>query len=161
MPAGSTYTPIATTTLGTTSAAVTFSSISSSYTDLVLVISATTSGGAAMTYELNGDGTAANYSVTGLFGDGSAAGSYRSSNNTLSGVGSTAPNVVILNFQNYSNATTFKTLLARGNEIGNDTRTVVSLWRNTAAINQIVMKISGGASYAVGSTFTLYGIASA
>jgi hypothetical protein len=161
MPAGSTYTPIQTYTLTGTQATVTFSSIPSTYTDLVLIISATTSGGAAMTYQLNGDSTTSNYSVTGLFGDGTNDGAYRSSNNTLSGVGSTNPNVAILNFQNYSNATTFKTLLARGNEIGNDTRVVVSLWRDTSAINEIVMAISGGASYAIGSTFTLYGIAAA
>ena len=38
MAAGSTYTPIATTTLGSAQADVTFSSISGSYTDLVLII---------------------------------------------------------------------------------------------------------------------------
>ena len=159
MAAGSTYTPIATTTLGSASATVTFSSISSAYTDLVMIIQATTAAGNAMTYQLNGDSTTTNYSVTGVFGDGSSAGSYRSSNNTLSGA-SAAPNVAILNFQNYSNTTTYKTLLSRGNEINNDTRAVVSLWRNTAAVNQIVMGINGG-TYAAGSTFTLYGIAAA
>ena len=155
----STYTPLATTTLGSASATVTFSSISSAYTDLVMIIQATTAAGNAMTYQLNGDSTTSNYSVTGVYGDGSTAGSYRSSNNTLSGA-SSAPNVAILNFQNYSNTTTYKTLLSRGNEINNDTRAVVSLWRNTAAINQIVMGINGG-TFATGSTFTLYGIAAA
>jgi len=159
MPAGSTYTPLATTTLGSASATVTFSSISSAYTDLVMIIQATTAAGNAMTYQLNGDSTTTNYSVTGVYGDGSSAGSYRSSNNTLSGA-SAAPNVAILNFQNYSNTTTYKTLLSRGNEINNDSRAVVSLWRNTAAVNQIVMGINGG-TYAAGSTFTLYGIAAA
>jgi len=159
MAAGSTYTPLATTTLGSASATVTFSSISSAYTDLVMIIQATTAAGNAMTYQLNGDSTTTNYSVTGVYGDGSSAGSYRSSNNTLSGA-SAAPNVAILNFQNYSNTTTFKTLLSRGNEINNDTRAVVSLWRNTAAVNQIVMGINGG-TFATGSTFTLYGIAAA
>jgi len=159
MAAGSTYTPLASTTLGSASATVTFSSISSAYTDLVMIIQATTAAGNAMTYQLNGDSTTTNYSVTGVFGDGSSAGSYRSSNNTLSGA-SAAPNVAILNFQNYSNTTTYKTLLSRGNEINNDSRAVVSLWRNTAAINQIVMGINGG-TYAAGSTFTLYGIKAA
>lgn len=135
---------------------VTFTSIPSTYTDLVIVIQASTSGGVAMYYQLNGDTTASNYSSTGMYGDGTTAGSYRTSNNTISGVG-TQPNVAILNFQNYSNTTTFKTLLSRGNDIGNDTRALVSLWRNTAAINQIVIGASGN-NFNVGSTFSLYGI---
>ena len=38
MAAGSTYTPLATNTLSSSSASITFSSISGSYTDLVLVM---------------------------------------------------------------------------------------------------------------------------
>ena len=44
-----TYEPIATTTLTTTTASVTFSSISGSYTDLILVINGTASAGVAAT----------------------------------------------------------------------------------------------------------------
>jgi hypothetical protein len=125
-----------------------------------MIIQATQAGGASMRYQLNGDSTTTNYSITGLYGDTAGDGSYRASNNTLSGV-ATQPNVAILNFMNYSNTTTFKTLISRGNEIGNDTQVLVSLWRNTAAINEIVMSISGGVSFLTGSTFTLYGISAA
>ena len=62
MAAGNTYVAIATNTLSSAAASVTFSSISGAYTDLVLVTNATlASGGAANLWcRFNGDG-AANY----------------------------------------------------------------------------------------------------
>ena len=70
MPAGSTYTPLSTTTLGSAQATVTFSSISGSYTDLVLVMNTIgTSAGGDVQVQFNSD-TASNYSCTILYGTG-------------------------------------------------------------------------------------------
>jgi hypothetical protein len=66
-----TYTPIATTTLGTAAASVTFSSISGSYTDLVLIIAGVQSVADVPYIQFNSD-TATNYSRTQLSGDGSS-----------------------------------------------------------------------------------------
>jgi hypothetical protein len=159
MPA--TYDCIATTTLGSAQGSVTFSSIPSTFTDLVLVISTRTSGGNAMTYQLNTDSTASNYSQTALGGDGSTAFSFRQSLNTLGAANSSAFNVYRFNFQNYSNTTTFKTVLASGGNASADVRSAVSLWRNTSAINQIILAMYSGETFQSGSTFTLYGIKSA
>lgn len=159
MPA--TYTPIATTTLGSTASSVTLSSIPSTYTDLILVITNTSGGGLAGVYlsEINSD-TGTNYSSTKIYGTGSVAGSDRNSNDTTVNIGlsnSTQCNN-IFHFMNYSNTTTYKTVLARGNSAGGQTRASVTLWRNTSAITSF--KISG-VTFDVGSTFTLYGIKAA
>jgi hypothetical protein len=162
MAAGSTYTPIATTTLGSSAASYTFSSIPSTYTDLVLV--------ASIKYTVSGDytkltfnaDTASNYSSTYLLGNGSAASSGRTSSVTSINVAYDANNETftdIFNIQNYSNATTNKTILNRHSVAGTRVEALVGLWRSTAAISSVVLTANTG--YSAGTTFTLYGILAA
>jgi hypothetical protein len=67
---------------------------------------------------------------------------------------------VITHFNNYSNATTYKTILSRGNNASSSVTAYSALWRSTSAINEIkVFTLSG--NLRAGSTFTLYGIAAA
>ena len=161
MAAGSTYTPIATTTLGSSASDITFSSISGTYTDLILVFNGTASGAANLKVQLNSD-TGTNYSYTALYGTGSAAGSNRESSITSARAGyiTTAQTGTILQFQNYSNSTTYKTVLMRDFPSGGDVEAAVSLWRNTAAITSIKFFPSSG-TLATGSIATLYGISAA
>jgi len=168
----STYTPIATQTLGSNATSVTFSSIPSTYTDLVLISSCAVTGGASSVYfRFNGD-TATNYSNTYLYGNGSTAGSGRGSNATygISAYFATPSatlggSVNILNVMNYANTTTYKTTIGRANANGSTypgAETMVNLWRSTAAINSIALLFSGaGPEFITGSTFTLYGIKAA
>lgn len=164
MAAGSTYTPIATTTLGSAQVSYTFSSIPQGYTDLVLVYSGSSaSANQSLDVRLNSD-TGSNYSYTVLYGSGSAAQSFRSSNSSYGRVGNFGTGIgnIIAQFQNYSNTTTNKTWLSRSNDAGVDVIAFANLWRNTAAITSIqVGNIGGGLNIAVGSTFTLYGIKAA
>jgi hypothetical protein len=161
----STYEPIATTTLGSAASSITFSSIPSTYTDLVIVTStqrdASGSGVVGWLAQFNGD-TSTNYSVTAVLGNGSTAFSGRETNQTgifvLTAQDSTWGNSII-NIMNYSNATTNKTVLTRINTTTANVSAYVGLWRNTAAINSIT--ISGAANIKAGSTFTLYGIKAA
>lgn len=164
MPAGSTYTPIATTTLGSAQANVTFSSISGAYTDLVLVAQPlkSTAGGGTVRLQLNSD-TGTNYSFTRLFQENNTTYSDRGSNSaffTAFWNGDSVGNTLIFNFQNYSNTTTNKTIIGRSGNASAITGALVSLWRNTAAINTIYVYNDGG-NFSAGSTFTLYGIAAA
>jgi len=76
MAAGNTYTPIATQTLSTSAASVTFSSISGAYTDLVLIINAASSAQKDIDIRFNSD-TAGNYSNTWMAGNGSSTHSGR------------------------------------------------------------------------------------
>lgn len=166
MPAGNTYTAIATQTLGSAAASVTFSSIPSTYTDLVLVCNlVSTSASANITATVNGD-TGSNYSQTYLSGDGSSANSARNSNIASMNfvwTGASLNNTVgnaIMQFMNYSNTTTNKTVLTRYNVAAGETTTTANLWRNTAAISTIALATTSN-TWATGSTFSLYGILAA
>jgi hypothetical protein len=164
MAAGATYTPIATTTIGTAVASYTFSSISASYTDLIIVVS----GIGASTNNLlmqvgNGSvDTGTNYSNTYMYGDGTSAVSGRETSVTRMAVGrvsATNPAPDVIQIMNYSNTTTYKTALNRG---GIDiTVATVNLWRSTAAINTIKLYPDGSVNFAAGTTLTIYGIAAA
>jgi len=168
MAAGATYIPIATQTLGSAATTVTFSSIPSTYTDLVIITNfglTATGGGLAMYY--NGD-TGANYSDTILEGNGSSAVSVRETNNPYMGVGpywvgasTTLTNNTIINIMNYANTTTYKTMISRGNNPAGEAGAYVGLWRSTAAITSVILRNVYGTSILAGSTFTLYGISAA
>ena len=163
-----TYEPIATATVASTGGTVTFSSIPNTYTDLVIVSSAlrgvTGSGGDSIRAQFNSD-TGSNYSRTGLYGNGTSALSFRQSSQTELGVGSagdysgTPWSPSIASIMNYSNTTTFKTVIMRGNEPTGIAGAQVALWRSTAAISSIYLFCTNG--FYVGSTFTLYGIKAA
>ena len=164
MPAGSTYTPIATTTLGSAAASYTFSSIPSTYTDLVLIASVkTVSGDDGISLRYNSD-SGSNYSWIYLLGNGSAAASGRNANDSkvqVGNVNATDFSPSIVNIQNYANTTTFKTSVSRTSLAGNYVIAYTGLWRNTAAINSIQILHNSGSNFLIGSTFTLYGIAAA
>jgi hypothetical protein len=164
MPAGNTYESIATQTLGSATASITFSSIPATYTDLLMVFSGSATAISYISFRYNGD-TGSNYSVTLIRGNGSAALSSRYSNITElyaseGATNDTTINNVIFQIQNYSNTTTYKTGLIRANNAGVSAEAGVGLWRNTAAINSLTV-LSPSNNFATGSTFTLYGIKSA
>jgi hypothetical protein len=172
-----TYVALDKVTVGTATSSITFSSIPQGYTDLVLVVSAaTTHTLSTFPYvQFNGD-TSTNYSVTDLYGTGSATGSARESNSSLGWIGfdvsistTVGDNVTRVSFMNYSNSTTYKTWLSRADRASSaldyqGTNAVVGLWRSTAAVTSMTVKNRrSGVDYnfAAGSTFSLYGIASA
>lgn len=162
-----TYEPIATTTLGSAQATVTFSSITGTYTDLVLICQTSVASGTVQNQiQFNSD-TGTNYSATILSGNGSTALSTRNSSVSQITLGYDDYNTTaigqmsIVNIQNYSNATTYKTTIQRGSNANTGVSATVGLWRSTAAITSILVKNSGGVNFATGSTFTLYGIKAA
>lgn len=161
-----TYEPINTQTLGTATAAISFTSIPQTYTDLFLVCNlgmATIDSSALITFN---DDTANNYSETWLYENGSP-GSTRSSNraniymNANVGSSTAVETLTTTNIQNYSNTTTYKTTLGRANRASTagsyeGVEAMVGLWRSTSAITKIT--ITGQSNLIVGSTFTLFGI---
>lgn len=160
-----TYEPIATQTLGSSSSSVTFSSIPATYTDLILIFNGTGTSGSAndMGLRLNGD-TGTNYSNTLIYGTGSVAGSGRHTGLTfLRGwyLSSTAQTNCIFNVMNYSNTTTFKTVIGRSNISNAEVDAAVGLYRSTSAISSLSLTPQGGAQFTTGSVFTLYGIKAA
>jgi hypothetical protein len=164
-----TYTELAKQTLGAATGTVTFSSIPSGYTDLVLVANVVGIGNisaGAISIRFNSD-TATNYSATYLMGNGSSATSGRASNDTRMIVASPTlnlgnnPFVNIVQIQNYSNTTTNKTVLSRSNIAATQVAAIVGLYRSTSAITSITYESYNSQTMSIGSTFSLYGIANA
>jgi hypothetical protein len=165
MAAGKTYEPIATQTLGSAAASVTFSSISGSYTDLVIICVSKGSASGSMRMQFNTD-TGSNYSSTQLSADTSAGTAVSAKFSNVSDIrigyyqaGLSTTNFLpcIIQLQNYSNTTTYKTALGRSAQ---NSVATVGLWRNTSAISTIKLFEDGG-NLQSGSTFTIYGIAAA
>lgn len=173
-----TYQLISSNVLTSSAASVTFSSIPSTYTDLVIKLSArcTYTGNAYPNYlytRFNSD-TGSNYSETLLFGQDSTAYSSRNSNTTFSQMltensdASTASTFSNVEFYipNYL-ATTTKPFSNFGVAENNATTAYIggvgaSQYRGTSAISSITFSMSAGAgSFLTGSSFYLYGIRSA
>ena len=166
MAAGATYVPIATQTANGSVNTITFSSIPQTYTDLVLIINAGNSTGDSGAELRVGNGsidTGTNLSWTYMQGDGSSAGSGRAtnisytyaarSNTNLAGIG-------IVHLMNYSNTNVYKTIISKAESPTARVQVFVSTWRSTSAID--IFRISDATyNFSTGSTFTLYGIASA
>lgn len=164
-----TYEPIATTTLGSAQASVTFSSISSAYTDLILVMagqntSSTTNYDVYMRF--NSD-SGTNYSTTRMYTQGGAANSDRLTSWTAVwagywyGTASSKLSTTITQISNYSNTTTYKPCLTRLYAVNHESTFLTSsTWRNTNAINTIVLS-SPSTTFQTGSIFTLYGVKAA
>lgn len=165
----STYTPIATTTLASATSSYTFTSISGTYTDLVLVAANITNASStnSLFLRFNSD-SGTNYSSTFLEGNATTASSSRVSNRTVIDTGYTVglstsnPGQVNFSIMNYSNTTTNKTVISRfvqASGAAPGTSATVSLWRNTAAITSVEVRCD--VNLGIGTTFTLYGIKAA
>jgi hypothetical protein len=164
MAAGPTRYPIATTTLTSAVASYTFSSIPSTYTDLVLV--ATIKGSTnddTVLIQFNSD-TGTNYSNSFIYGTSSATGSQRQSGQTAMRIGSGNTNTnfdgYIANIHNYSNSVAYKTVGSRENASSNLATATAGLWRSSSVITSILIK-RGSGNIEAGSTLTLYGIQAA
>ena len=163
MAAGNTYTPIQTTN-GTGASSITFSSISSSYTDLVLVIGGAVSSGVSSYIYVNGD-TGANYGYTYMQGyaASSASGRGTSANQIYFGPMHANGNIIIANFPSYANTSYYKSVLIRQNSnwpTGTLSATIAT-WRSASAINSITVVTGGVQTFPTACVFTLYGIAAA
>lgn len=166
-----TYTLIASNTLGSSAASVTFSAIPNTYTDLIVKTSARwdNTGNPYLFLRFNSD-TATNYSYTVLYNSAGTVGSSRSSNQTrvvggaLTSSGATSNTFSNGEFYipNYL-ASINKPISAFDVDENNNATTDIfqlasaGLWRNTSAITDISMFVSSG-NFVSGSSFFLYGI---
>lgn len=160
----STYTPIATQTANGSVSSLAFSSIPQGYTDLVLVFQGKVdSGSGDLGLRFNSD-TDSNYSVTWLSSQAGGTSGRSTSATSITAteyayLDSTGFTLSTINFQNYSNATTYKNVLARSSKANYQVEAKVGLWRNTNAITSITVFTTGsGPAFTSGSTFSLYGI---
>jgi hypothetical protein len=164
MPVGvSAYVPLANVTLGSSSATVTFSSISQLYRDLILVSSVRFSTGGSngtVEFQFNND-TASNYSWVYMQGNGSSASSGTGSGGIgVVGQGESSSGSIfgngIAHIFDYSATDKHKTVIARGDTPSTVTQGWASRWANTAAVTTLVIRAPY--TFAAGSTFALYGV---
>ena len=162
----STYDKIESQTLGSAQAAISFTGIPATYTDLVIILNGSITSASAFFQVKMGNGsvdnTGSNYSATRLYGNGTTAYSdrYTSSQPAFAfGLTGTNQSSAIIHINNYANTSTFKTTLIRYNQINGDVGTAAQLWRSTVAITAV--SIVGGANLSSGTTATLYGIKAA
>lgn len=165
MPA--TYDSLATTTLGSGAADITFSNISSSYTDLRLVV--VFQGSINLVgIRFNSD-TGNNYSNTILDADGSSARSiyttganYIAINSNATVPSSTNFTLSTIDLFSYSGSTNKTCLISNANDKNGSgsVSEIVGLWRSTSAISSITIldRNPGGNNLNTGTTATLYGI---
>ncbi len=166
-----TYELIASNTLTSSAASVTFSSIPSTYTDLVLRISIRLASGSYCSIRLNGISTNT-YSRTGIAASGTGVGNISNSNinylriinvdnstntaNTFSSEEIYLPNYVVSQNHPVSIFGATEDNSTAGNTLG----VIAGLWSNTSGISSIEIAdhIGGTATMAAGSSFFLYGI---
>jgi hypothetical protein len=168
---------LSSTVLGSTQNTVTISSIPSTYTDLLLNVSARNSSpGRYEAFRIEFNGTSANnYHNYSLRGNGSASGigsgTYDNLNpyitaNWGQGNGSTANifsshSIYIPSYaSSLAKAVAVTSVTEENSGLVNYAWTVMTagLWNNTSAINQIKFTSPGGYDYLTGSSFHLYGI---
>lgn len=166
-----TYELIASNTLSTSAASVTFSGIPSTYTDLVLKINTRVSSGIAssLIYKINSD-TNTNYSRVLLRGDGKNRLSNLTSNSsnpqlTTMNQGISTTSNTFTNVEIYIPSYTVsqnKPISVFGTTENNANTSYIAvfaaLWRNTSAITSIELTDGSGFTFETYSSFYLYGI---
>jgi hypothetical protein len=162
-----TYEPIATTTLGSATKNITFSSIPSTYTDLRVVLVGTIQT-AADYIEITFNGSTTGYSWTRISGDGSTAASGRITSNTKwvpnlpLGGSTTIPMLITTDIFSYAGSTNKTGLMETSADLNGSGVVIrsVGLWQNTSAITSIKLEVQTY-NFNAGTTATLYGIKNA
>lgn len=158
-----TYIPLATKTLVATATSVTFSSISQTYRDLVLVAQIKTVDSNNVYLRINAD-AANTYSSVFMIGSGASAtaGTFATVGYMDVSSGSTPSSTVFgqiaLNIMDYSATNKHKTILRRTDQSADGTSAAVQRWPSTVAITSLQFYAQSG-NLGIGSSFTLYGIA--
>lgn len=161
--------------LGTAVPTVTFSSIAGTYTNLQLTMIVRSAASAAsdnIYVQLNGD-SAGNYdyvlALQTSTATAHAGNTTQTPPNTALGQVAGAldptsyPGILTINFLNYSQTNFFKEVWVAGSSSTSASVVPVAQsamlgWRSTAAITSILVGLSSGGNFVVGSTFTLYGL---
>lgn len=154
---------LATTTLASSSATVTFSNISGAYRDLRLVIgSLTTTTNAQIYLRLNSD-SGANYTYVTMNGNGSTTSSAAGTGETAFYLGYSMPAATVSNpimdLMDYSATDKHKTTLVNRSNSGSEVIVMAQRWASTAAVTSLTITTSAGSMNA-GTMLSLYGVLS-
>jgi len=152
--------PLATTTLATTAATVTFSSISGLYRDLFIESEFTGTGNLNLVLRFNGD-SGANYFNIVVGGNGTSAYSNTAeTSGALFAYYIVSPNKALarVSILDYTATNKHKAVLNRSDVMTSDAAAYASRWSNTAAVTSVTITTTSGNNFSAGSTFSMYGI---
>lgn len=154
-------TPLANITLGSAQTTVTFSNISGSFRDLMLIVNGqTTSSLNNLVVRFNSD-SGSNYSYVRMLGDGSSASSASNGSLTYAAFGDVGnlDSVVTATVFDYSATDKHKTALVRGNNGGSGgvVSAYATRWASTSAITTMTVT-AGSGDLASGMSLALYGV---
>jgi hypothetical protein len=162
MPAGvSAITALANITLAnSTTTTVTFSSISGSYRDLIIVWSGTTQSTFGNRFYMNNDQSNANYFNVAGWGSGSSVFGTNVQNPQISPdiQSTTTQNQSLIHIMDYAQTDKHKTILSRADVPNSGVVMQVTRWTNTAAVTSVV--VNNAAVWNSGTTISLYGVSS-
>lgn len=165
-----TFIKIATVTVGSGGAAnIDFTSISGTYTDLLVKVSSrtadTVNSSDPLVIRLNG--STSNLSAKAIYGDGSAAASLQRASNSNTAWTDTTLNTAstfgsaewyLTNYAGSNNKTISQDSVQENNATAAIAALSSVLWSNTAAITQVTILSGNGYNLAQYTTATLYGI---
>lgn len=163
-----TYKLISSQTLSSTTTSITFSSIPSTYTDLLIKVSARSartndSGGSDGKLQFNGD-TGTNYGSIGIFNASGSVLSFTNSNiiyivdsNTQAANTFGSTEFYISNYTSSNYKSVGVDTVAENTATTNYQFLVGGIWNSTSAITSLTLTDNQG-GYLSGSTFYLYGI---
>lgn len=154
-----TYTALATVTLGSSAASVTFSSIPATYRDLIVVVEGNTATSGRPVMRLNGD-TGSNYTSVMMAGGPYSATTSTTFIDPIPDYSVTGKFMAVWQIMDSSATDKHKTALVRLNQGGTQVHATAGRWANTNAVTTVAMLTNNGALYAIGTTFSLYGVIS-
>jgi hypothetical protein len=159
-----TYEPISTTTLGTATATISFSSIPQTYTDLRVVFSGKADNISSLYVRLNNDTSTANYLGYNMYSQSTTPTASFDANlgYIVSGAMALSINSSVIDIFKYTTTTYYRPLLIRSSNAYAylNERRASAFWLSTSAVTTVTLGTTVG-SLAVGTMATLYGIKAA
>jgi hypothetical protein len=163
------YDSIATTTLGSATSSITFSSIPQTYTHLqIRGIGRSSTANANITLRVNSD-TSSSYTEHYLYGNGATVAAGGAVAGTFAFLGTNAPSSAtasvfgtsimdILDYTNTNKYTTFRNLSGYDSNGSGQMWLKSSVFIKTTAISSITLTVEGGGNFAQYSSYALFGI---
>jgi hypothetical protein len=149
-------------------ASITFNTIPSTFTDLVIKLSAATNRSDFDSFKVRFNGSSSTYSGKVLYGGGSGSGaSFNGQTTYLSFIAANGSNyastfsstdIYIPNYASSNNKSTSTDSVTEANATGAEMGLSAGLWSTTTAINSITIEPNVGTLILQYSTATLYGI---
>lgn len=163
-----TYEAIATTTLSSNQATISFTSIPQTYTDLVCVcVGYGAGGGGSIIVKVNNDSSNI-YNTNYVYTDGTSAVTSAKTGNVTNGcymgrimISTTDMGGGYFHIMNYTSTSTFKTMIGQSVAAAPITWFAIGNARTTTAVTRLDLTVESGYPFASGFQATIYGIKAA